>query len=385
MNNLLCKSIIVILFLNVSVIFSQENYYPRESEKKSEYYDGPYVYYEDSTAVIINAVEEKSKMVLSIDKKEKQNLKSINVYKPGFMPRNFSVNLKSELEVEPYEFKNIDKLFVLSDYEGNFNSFVNLLQQHNVLNQNLSWNFGSGHLVIIGDVFDRGIHQTEMLWLIYKLEEEAITKDGYVHFILGNHEVMNLKGDLRYLEQKYNVLNSLVSAELNLSYVDLIGSNSELGRWLRTKNAVEKIDNKIFVHAGISPKVCEAGLTIKEINNLLRQSIDKDKSEYNFADSLLLKRNGPLWYRGYFNEEGYEDASEGDVKKILEKYETEFIFVGHTRFEKPTSFYDGHIKAINVNPIQDHQFNIPKRKCYGILIDKNEFFIADENGYIEKF
>ena len=57
------------------------------------------------------------------------------------------------------------------------------------------WTFGKGHLVICGDLFDRGNDVTAELWLLYKLEEEAKEKGGYVHTILGNHEIMNLSGD----------------------------------------------------------------------------------------------------------------------------------------------------------------------------------------------
>ena len=385
MTKQLCAICFFLFVTSNSFVLSQESYFPREGEKKSEYYDGPYIYYQNSKALIINSVGENDEMLLSVKEEDYKNLDFLNVYKPGFMPREFAVKIKKNFLVEPDEYKNVEKLFVLSDIEGNFNSFVNLLQQHNVLDENLKWKFGSGHLVIIGDVFDRGVHQTELLWLIYKLEEEAKESGGNVHFILGNHEVMNFQNDLRYVEKKYTVLDSLVSLRLNLRYCDLIGVNSELGQWLRSKNAIVKIDNKIFVHAGISPKLAKTDLSISEINDILRKCIDKDKNEYNFTDSLILKRNGPLWYRGYFNEEGYESASDEDVKMILEKYNSEFIFVGHTRFEKPQSFFEGKIRAINVNPIQDHQYVIPARKSYGILIINNNFFIADENGSLENY
>ncbi len=44
---------------------------------------------------------------------------------------------------------------------------------------------------------------TECLWLIYSLEEKAKAAGGYVHFILGNHEIMNMQGDFRYVQDKY--------------------------------------------------------------------------------------------------------------------------------------------------------------------------------------
>ena len=71
-----------------------------------------------------------------------------------------------------------------------------------VIDTDLTWSFGDGHLVIVGDVFDRGPNVTECLWLIYRLEQEASAAGGAVHFLLGNHELMVMRGDLRYLNER---------------------------------------------------------------------------------------------------------------------------------------------------------------------------------------
>ena len=84
-------------------------------------------------------------------------------------------------------------MFVLSDIEGEFAAFKSLMQGNGIMDQNYKWTFGDGHLVICGDLFDRGNRVTEYLWLLYKLEDEAKAQGGYVHVILGNHDIMNLK------------------------------------------------------------------------------------------------------------------------------------------------------------------------------------------------
>jgi len=180
-------------------------------------------------------------------------------------------------------------------------------------------------------------------------------------------------------------MDSLVTKTMGIKYKNLYGKNSELGRWLRTKNAIEKIGNIIFVHAGLSPKLMKSNLSITDINDNVRKNLDRNKNEYETIDSLIMKRNGPLWYRGYFGDEDYELSTEEDVKNILSHFDTDYIVVGHTRFKKPTSFFSGSIRAINVNPPQDHNYTIPTRQCFGIIIQNEIFFIADDNGYIEKF
>lgn len=57
------------------------------------------------------------------------------------------------------------------------------------------------HLMIIGDIFDRGKDVPQIFWLFYKLEEEAAKAGGHVSFILGNHEPMVLANDLRYTKE----------------------------------------------------------------------------------------------------------------------------------------------------------------------------------------
>jgi len=385
LNNILIILLVILNIIPFIQLQSQEKNFPREGVIKSEFFDGPYVLYDDNLTTIINTVEENGCMVINSKSIDTAELDSVLVYKSGFMPRRFSVKLKKEFEIETCNYPMPDKIFALSDIEGNFNTCINLLQQHNVLDENLNWSFGSGHLVVIGDVFDRGNHQTELLWLLYRLEKEAKKIGGYLHFILGNHELMNLRGDIRYINKKYFVMDSLVTKTMGIKYKNLYGKNSELGRWLRTKNAIEKIGNIIFVHAGLSPKLMKSNLSITDINDNVRKNLDRNKNEYETIDSLIMKRNGPLWYRGYFGDEDYELSTEEDVKNILSHFDTDYIVVGHTRFKKPTSFFSGSIRAINVNPPQDHNYTIPTRQCFGIIIQNEIFFIADDNGYIEKF
>src|SRR4249920_2247602 len=61
------------------------------------------------------------------------------------------------------------------------------------------WRGGASHLVSLGDLIDRGPGSRQVLDLLMRLEQEAQKAGGAVHVLLGNHEVMNLVGDLRYV------------------------------------------------------------------------------------------------------------------------------------------------------------------------------------------
>lgn len=149
-----------------------------------------------------------------------------------------------------------DKIVALSDIEGNFDGFSSFLMANKIIDADYNWNFGNGHLVLNGDFVDRGNNVVPVLWLIFKLEKQAESQGGKVHYILGNHEIMNFQGKWSYNNRRYIKSAQTVSKQndwdkaVRFMYSD----KTELGKWLRSKNVMEKIGNYIFVHAGLSPK-----------------------------------------------------------------------------------------------------------------------------------
>lgn len=126
-------------------------------------------------------------------------------------------------------------LFVLADTHGEFAILVALLKAQGIVDDKLVWSFGKGHLAVTGDMLDRGAHQLEILWLLYKLEGEARAAGGRVHIVLGNHEAMVLRGDERYLNPRYPE----VARRLGVSaYSELWGADTVLGGWLRSRPSV---------------------------------------------------------------------------------------------------------------------------------------------------
>jgi len=84
----------------------------------------------------------------------------------------------------------------MSDVHGQYNAARELLLNAEVIDENNRWVCGEGHLVIVGDIFDRGPDVTPTLWLIHNLQQEAERAGGRVHFLLGNHETMILGNDV---------------------------------------------------------------------------------------------------------------------------------------------------------------------------------------------
>lgn len=222
--------------------------------------------------------------------------------------------------------KNADSIAVISDIHGNYHVYANLLKGNGIIDNNMNWNFGKGHLVVLGDIFDRGDMVTEVLWHLFGLEKQAEKAGGKVHVLLGNHELMALRNDLCYASPKYAATESFSMK----SFADNFSGNTVLGYWLRTKPVVIAIDNILFTHAGISHEMVRRKMHVRKINRIFAEKII-GRSLYfineRVSPGLLHGINGPVWYRGYFND---PHLYENTIDEILDFYGMNHIVVGHT-------------------------------------------------------
>jgi hypothetical protein len=236
-------------------------------------------------------------------------------------------------------YTNADSIGVISDIHGQYSIYIDLLRETGIIDEKLNWNFGKGHLVVLGDMFDRGNMVTEVLWHLFGLEKQAEKAGGRVHVLLGNHEFMVLRNDLCSINEKYWKVEEISKT----GYADLYSDKSVLGKWLRSKPVVITIDNIIFVHGGISTEMIHRNLHFKQINRFFTNNIIGKNQWVVYEDELLKflnEANGPLWYRGYFYD---TDFCESEIDSILDFYRKKHIVVGHTPNETITSLFDNKI------------------------------------------
>ncbi|MBS0384804.1 MAG: metallophosphoesterase [Proteobacteria bacterium] len=262
-------------------------------------------------------------------------------------------------------FRNVQRIVVFGDLHGEADKFEDMLRVAGLVDANGNWAGGQTHFVQIGDVEDRGPDSRTILNHLMRLEPQARRAGGYVHALIGNHEAMNMLGDLRYtssgefasyasrgaarLRDNYYlqtiayerahppasglpVFDDAYRADWNtrhpLGYVEqriAWAPNGVYGRWVASHDAMIVINDIVFMHGGIGPTFTESN--IDTINNAVRGAL-RGQPAAGFAD-ILDNPDGPLWYRGFaLNSEASEAAN---VSAVLSRFHVAHIVVGHTK------------------------------------------------------
>lgn len=212
----------------------------------------------------------------------------------------------SAADAEQYSWSDVPRIVALSDPHGAYDAMVRTLTNADVIDGDRNWSGGDAHLVITGDLMDRGADSRKIMDLVMQLEEQSIADGGMVHLLLGNHEVMNLVGDLRYVapdeyaafsddespqerERWFRVFSAqrlsvgesgeaMLRAEFDkehppgfFGHRQAFSSEGKYGAWLMSKPLMVVVNGNAFVHGGMPPLVAELGL--EALNNELRAQV----------------------------------------------------------------------------------------------------------------
>jgi hypothetical protein len=205
----------------------------------------------------------------------------------------------------PFEWSGVERLVAIGDVHGSYDKLLPLLQGTGLIDADLAWSGGKAHVVFLGDLTDRGPLERPVLDLLRRLESEAAQGGGGLHVLLGNHEVLNIVGDLRYVEgQGYSdFLSEESAADRNAALTRFrnealkvgmpsgkiqsafrerhppgffgrlraFSAEGEDGSWLLEKPAVVKINGYLFLHGGLTDEVAALGL--EGINRGVQQNV----------------------------------------------------------------------------------------------------------------
>ena len=342
--------------------------------------EGPYVFYENDSTLSINHIRGNKNEGFYLDTK-KSSVDSNSTTSCYFQidSSNFNFKINPEITIPNTTYNNNEPILAISDIEGGYKTFRDFLIHNKVIDKKLNWTFGKGHLVLLGDFVDRGYSVTQVLWFIYKLEQDASKQGGVVHFIIGNHELKNMQGHYQSSAEKYYA----VAAILKKQHHELYNTNSFLGRWMASKNTIELINGNLFVHGGIHPDVATTKLNLNQINQIIRKMYYKTyypSTEKTDEQLLNSNRTGIAWYRGYFKD----DLTQKQVESGLSKFNAKAVIVGHTLQSKVNRQYNGKVIGIDVKHPKDYQKHFPFKKSEGLLIVKDTYYRTLHDGTKEK-
>jgi len=272
-------------------------------------------------------------------------------------------------EVDTHRWEGVERIIAIGDIHGDYDNYIQTLQQAGVVNRRGRWIAGDTHLVQIGDVPDRGPDTLKIIRHLSGLARQARRGGGRVHHLIGNHEAMNVSGDLRYVSPgEYEAFVTRDSRRVRDRYFDAVieylrdqeperhaalpddyreqweeahplgwvehrlawdprwDRDGELFQWVLSSPVAVQLNDLIFVHGGISANFCQHDLGA--LTRIVHQALQGDDG----ADlSVLDDETGPLWYRGLA---GLPPATPPEVvSAILDRYQARHIVIGHT----PTS------------------------------------------------
>ncbi|NCF39782.1 MAG: hypothetical protein GWP75_06650 [Planctomycetia bacterium] len=333
--------------------------------------DGPYLLWSDAdSAVMITVVDGE------VVRTEHDGIAAGDAIPTpsGLIPK---VIVGAFSEAPAADWPDATRILAVSDLEGNRETFMTFLRGNGVIDDRGRWTWGDGHLVLDGDIVDRGAEVTELLWTIRRLEREAEQAGGRVHYVLGNHESMVMAGDLRYIHPKYRFTTDRIGE----TYDALHGPSSELGRWLRSRNSVIRVGPFLFVHAGYSPELDRLQLGMEAINETIRSGLGPPAwpaaAREDLRTGLIWHQQGPHWYRGYFPRHAAQwggRPSDEAIAAILERHGAEHVVVGHTVVED-IGWIDGRPTLIGI----DVAWRDPSEAA-GLLFDGDGLHRVDSAG-----
>lgn len=191
----------------------------------------------------------------------------------------------------------------------------------------------------------------KVMELFTQLNKLALRHDGMVISLLGNHEILNSLGDIRYVsyanlqEFKNNkYLNPKRYKSGKKARIHAFKPKNHLAVYLANNRvSAVVIGSNLFVHAGILPETASK-YTLDDLNTTIRNwllgkfTTKKDKAVV--APLLISNTKSPFWPRhfGVVNDRSSHPSTETICKSLLEpvlkQYNVKRMIVGHT----PQSF-----------------------------------------------
>jgi hypothetical protein len=259
-----------------------------------------------------------------------------------------------------------ERVVAVGDVHGAYTNFVAILRAAGVLDNRDRWIGGRTILIQTGDILDRGDDSRRVVDLMRRLERDAQRAGGRVLSLLGNHELMRVLGDWRYVspgelrafrrtdseelrEQVYanvaagakerataakmpfddRAFREQFMKEVPLGFIEMRQAfdGGEYGMWVKARPTMAIVNGIAYMHGGVSEKAAPMGCD--GINSAVSKELaGLPVPPERIPDLLAAAEDGPLWYRGLAQEP--EDTFAPALAKVLEQVRARGFVIGHT-------------------------------------------------------
>ena len=220
------------------------------------------------------------------------------------------------------------RVVAIGDIHGAGDRLYTILQETGLIDSEHGWSGGTATLVQTGDITDRGPQVREIMDLLMQLEDEARDDGGEVRVLLGNHEAMNMMGDVRDVTPAIFAAFASEDAEQRredawrqysrhasrrrsdqsgperpdpmsrdewmrahppgfVEFMEAMRPDGRYGRWLRDKPVATVAADTLFVHGGLSPDL-EAE-SVEALNDRARDEIERfDRHRRHLVDAGII-------------------------------------------------------------------------------------------------
>jgi Calcineurin-like phosphoesterase len=265
------------------------------------------------------------------------------------------------------------RIVAMGDLHGDLGATRQALRLAGAIDESDHWIGGDLVVVQTGDQLDRGDQEQAILELLDRLQDEAQEAGGAVHILNGNHELMNVRLDLRYVTEGgfTDFQDAVVIAEedsLLLAHepserarVAAFRPGGPYARRLAERPVILIIDGNVFVHGGVLPLHLDYG--IKRLNDEVRDWMLGQGEPPAFIHT----KHSPTWSRSYSDEVEADDCRQ--LKEVLERLGAERMIVGHTVQENGIApFCEGKVWCIDFGLSDYYGSNIEVLEISGDLI-----------------
>jgi len=230
-----------------------------------------------------------------------------------------------------------ERLVAIGDLHGDLAVTRAVLRLAHAIDEKDRWVGGKLVVVQTGDELDRGDDDRAVIELFDRLADSAHSAGGEVRAMIGNHEVMNVSGDFRYVTPASFAAFSDVDpkrvpgAVLAQFPVEARGRlaaffpGGPFAARLSRRNAIAVVGDTLFVHGGVSLDHVRYGI------GRFNREVARWMNGEGAAPVLASEPDGPLWTRRYSDDKAGIDC-EG-LGATLAALGIRRMVVGHTPHE----------------------------------------------------